>query len=239
MIVDLSTDQCTNPGPGAAGAGGTGIARARNIGAGTSGAYCFVVRERLGVFNRPDGNAATIAFFNPTDIAYATANPARTVVTGGRSFVEVAIYNGNRGWLPRTSRAGGAPVIVDLSADQCTNPGPGAAGFGGSGIARTRGMGAGTSGAYCFVVRERLGVLNRPDGNAATVAFFNPTDIAYATANPPRTVVSGGRSFVEVAIYNGNRGWLPRTSRVNGGPVIVDLSADQCTNPGPGAAGRR
>ncbi|NJL49947.1 MAG: hypothetical protein HC929_24335 [Leptolyngbyaceae cyanobacterium SM2_5_2] len=45
---------------------------------------------------------------------------------------------------------------------------------------------------YCFVVRERLNVFSRPDNNAATADAFNLNDIAYATANPPRTVVSGG-----------------------------------------------
>ncbi|WP_017301698.1 hypothetical protein [Nodosilinea nodulosa] len=225
LIVDLSRDQCTNPGPGAAGAGSTG-------GSSSDRPYCFVVKDRLSVFSRPAANAATNDYFVPNDIAYATTNPPTTVVSGGRSFVEVAIYGGKRGWLPRTSTIDGVPLIVDLSRDQCTNPGPGAAGAGSTG-------GSSSGRPYCFVVKDRLSVFSRPAANAATDDYFNPNDIAYATTNPPTTVVSGGRSFVEVAIYRGKRGWLPRTSTIDGVPLIVDLSPDQCTNPGPGAAGRR
>ena len=106
-------------------------------------------------------------------------------------------------------------------------------------IAPAIAQGSFSSFPYCFVVKDRVNVYSRPAPNAATADRFIPNDIAYATTNPPTTVVSGGRSFVEVAIYGGNRGWLPRTSTINGLPLIVDLSADQCTNPVPGAAGRR
>ncbi len=197
--------------------------------------YCFVVNEKLSVYSRPAADAATEDTFNARDIAYATANPPRTVRVGNRSFVEVAIYGGRRGWLPRTSTVDGVPLLVDLSPDQCTNPGPGAVGYGSMGSGGN--VGHNSTAPYCFVVKERLSVFSRPSVDAATADTFNTGDIAYATTNPPRTVRSGNRSFVEVAIYGGNRGWLPRLSTVDGVPLIVDLSTDQCTRPGPGAAG--
>jgi hypothetical protein len=208
---------------------------AQNRSAATS--YCFVVKDALSVFASPAAAAATSDTFNTGDIAYATTNPPRTVQVGNRSFVEVAIYGGNRGWLPRTSTIDGVPLIVDLSPDQCSNPGPGAAGYGGGRSVVPSPSGQDNSTPYCFVVKDQVSVFSRPSPDAATADTFNTADIAYATTNPPRTVRAGNRSFVEVAIYGGNRGWLPRTSTIDGVPLLVDLTTNQCTRPGPGAAG--
>lgn len=192
--------------------------------------YCFAAKDRLSVFSRPSPGAATADYFNPNDIVYATTNPPTTVFSGGRAFVEVAIYGGNRGWLPRLSTIDGVPLIVDLTTDQCTNPPLGAAGY------RT-GSGGFVGQAYCFVVGTPVPLYSRPSFNALTGDRYAIGDIAYATRNPPATFFDRGVPFVEVAIYGGNRAWAPRYVGDADVPALVDLSADQCTNPGPGAAG--
>ena len=195
--------------------------------------YCFVVKDTLSVFSQPANHAATGDRFIRGDIAYATTNPPTTRFDGNRAFVEVAIYGGQRAWLPRHSTIDGVPLIVDLSTAQCTNPPAHAAGGGATG---------GPSGAmpYCYAVVRETAVFSRPDTGAATGDRFLRGDIAYATTNPPTAVVQGGRSFIEVAIYGGNKAWVPQRSTVDGAPILVDLSTNQCTNPPTqAAAGRR
>lgn len=92
---------------------------------------------------------------------------------------------------------------------------------------------------YCFAVKDTLSVFSRPANNAATGDRFNQGDIAYATTNPPTAVVQGGRSFIEVAIYGGNKALVSQRSTVDGAPILVDLSTNQCTNPPAHAAGGR
>jgi hypothetical protein len=194
--------------------------------------YCFAVQDSLSVFSRPANNAATGDRFNRGDIAYATANPPTTRFDGNRAFVEVAIYGGRKAWLPRLSTIDGVPLIVDLSTDQCTNPPAHAAGGGATG---------GPSGAvpYCYAIVRETAVFSRPNTGAASGDRFAVGDIAYATTNPPTAVVQGGRSFIEVAIYGGNKAWVPQRSTIDGAPILMDLSTDQCTNPPAHAAGGR
>ncbi|WP_194052703.1 hypothetical protein [Nodosilinea sp. LEGE 06152] len=92
---------------------------------------------------------------------------------------------------------------------------------------------------YCFAVKDTLSVFARPANNAATGDRFAVGDIAYATTNLPTAVVQGGRSFIEVAIYGGNKAWVPQRSTVDGAPILVDLSTNQCSNPPAHAAGGR
>ncbi|PSN78683.1 hypothetical protein C8B47_15630 [filamentous cyanobacterium CCP4] len=194
--------------------------------------YCFAVKDSLSVFARPANNAATGDRFNRGDIAYATANPPTTRFDGNRAFVEVAIYGGRKAWIPRLSTIDGVPLIVDLSTDQCTNPPAHAAGGSATG---------GPSGSvpYCYAVVRETAVFSRPNTGAATGDRFAVGDIAYAITNPPTAVVQGGRSFIEVAIYGGNKAWVPQRSTVDGVPILMDLSTDQCTNPPAHAAGGR
>ena len=189
--------------------------------------YCFAVKDTLSVFARPANNAATGDRFNAGDIAYATTNPPTTRFDGNRAFVEVAIYGGRKAWLPRLSTIDSVPLIVDLSADQCTNPPAHAAGGGATG---------GPSGAvpYCYAIVRETAVFSRPNTGAASGDRFNAGDIAYATTNPPTAVVQGGRSFIEVAIYGGNRAWVPQRSTIDDAPILMDLSTDQCTRSGRG-----
>ena len=194
--------------------------------------YCFVVKDTLSVFSRPANNAATGDRFNAGDIAYATTNPPTTRFDGSRAFVEVAIYSGRKAWLPRLSTIDGVPLIVDLSTDQCTNPPAHAAGGGATG---------GPSGTvpYCYAIVRETAVFSRPNTGAASGDRFAVGDIAYATTNPPTAVVQGGRSFIEVAIYGGNKAWVPQRSTIDGAPILMDLSTNQCTNPPAHAAGGR
>jgi hypothetical protein len=193
--------------------------------------YCFAVQDIVSVFARPALNSATPDRFNPGDIAYATTNPPTVRFDGSRAFVEVAIFGGQRGWLPRLSRVDGPPLVIDLTPDQCVNPPAHAAGGG------TPGNPAGGT-PYCYLVQVQTPVYTRPQPNAASADRFNSGDIAYATTNPPTPVVSGGRSFIEMAIFGGQRAWVPQRS-VDGTTILMDLSADQCTTPPAHAAGGR
>ena len=190
--------------------------------------YCFAVQDPLTVFSRPLTIAATSDRYVRGDIAYATTNPPTIRFDGNRAFAEVAIYGGNRGWVPRLSTIDGVPLIVDLSTDQCRNPPFHAAGGGG-------GFGGGTP--YCYRVQQTTSVFARPNVGAATGDRFLEGDFAYATTNPPTAVVQGGRSFIEVAIYGGNEAWVPQRSTIDGVPILMDLSTDQCSNPPFNAAG--
>ncbi|MBE9137522.1 hypothetical protein IQ254_09915 [Nodosilinea sp. LEGE 07088] len=202
---------------------------------GRSVSYCFVVQDTLSVFSSPSSTAATPDRFLRGDIAYAIANPPTVRFDGNRAFVEVAIYGGNRGWLPRLSTIDGVPLIVDLTTDQCRNPPFNAAG-GGGGIV---GGDNGGSLPYCYRVQMATSVFSSPNVGAATGDRFLVGDIAYATTNPPTAVVQGGRSFIEVAIYGGNRAWVPQRSANGNQAILMDLSTAQCNNPPAQAAGRR
>jgi hypothetical protein len=92
---------------------------------------------------------------------------------------------------------------------------------------------------YCFAVKDTLSVFARPANNAATGDRYNRGDIAYATTHPPTAVVQGRRSFIQVAIYGGNKAWAPQRSTIDGAPILMDLSTDQCSNPPAHAAGGR
>lgn len=92
---------------------------------------------------------------------------------------------------------------------------------------------------YCFAMKDTLSVFARPANNAVMGDRFAVGDIAYATTNPPTAVVQGGRSFIDVAIYGGNKAWVPQRSTVDGAPILMDLSTNQCTNPPAHAAGGR
>lgn len=193
--------------------------------------YCFAVQDYINVFARPALNAALGDRYNPGDIAYATTNPPTVRFDGSRAFVEVAIYDGRKAWLPRLQGVSGGPLIVDLTTDQCISPPAHAAGgnpFGGpSGVI-----------PYCYRVQIQTPVFSRPSPSATTADRFNLADIAYATTNPPTAVVAGGRSFIEVAIYGRNKAWVPQRS-IDGTAILMDLSTDQCASPPPHAAGGR
>ncbi|MEO1067847.1 MAG: hypothetical protein AAFW95_01815 [Cyanobacteria bacterium J06638_6] len=193
--------------------------------------YCFAVQETLRVFSRPSVTAVTPDRFVRGDIAYAMTNPPTVRFDGNRAFVEVAIYGGNSGWVPRLSAVNGAPLIVDLTTDQCRNPPYNASGGSGS----TGGGGSGVP--YCYRVEMATAVFSSPNVGAATGDRFVVGDIAYATTNPPTAVVQGGRSFIEVAIYDGNKAWVPQRSPNGSLAILMDLSTNQCTNPPPQAAG--
>ena len=203
--------------------------------------YCFAVKDTLSVFSRPAANAAIGDRFNQGDIAYATTNPPTVRFDGDRAFVQVAIYGGRTAWVPRLSTIDGVPLLVDLSSDQCTNPPANAAGGSATGGTTTGGTTGGVSGTvpYCYLVQRQTSVFSRPSPSAASGDSFNAGDIAYATTNPPTAVVYGGRSFIQVAIYGGRKAWVPQRSTIDGAPILVDLSTDQCNNPPIGAAGRR
>jgi hypothetical protein len=194
--------------------------------------YCFAVQDTLSVFSRPSAAAATSDRFVRGDIAYAMTNPPTVRFDGSRAFVEVAIYGGKSGWVPRLSTIDGAPLIVDLTTDQCRNPPFNASGGSGSG-----GGGGGGGLPYCYRVQMATAVFSSPNVGAATGDRFVAGDIAYATTNPPTAVVQGGRSFIEVAIYGGNKAWVPQRSPNGNLAILMDLSTDQCTNPPTQAAG--
>ncbi|MEM1280710.1 MAG: hypothetical protein AAGG53_12000 [Cyanobacteria bacterium P01_H01_bin.152] len=188
--------------------------------------YCFVVREVINVYSSPSQFATVEASYRPGDITYATANPPRTIRgEDGVPYVEVAIYGGNLGWLPRyDANRPGAELIVDLSSDQCTNPGPGAFGY-------VEGGGIDSSGGeYCFAVQTPVNVYSSPSYFAMTNDTFAIGDTAYATANPPNSVwiddpnFVNGNSFIEVKIWGGSTGWVPRFKVGADLPVLMDLA---------------
>lgn len=216
--------------------------------------YCFVVQDTLSVFSRPSPTAVTADTFNKGDIAYATSSEPNELSVGRRSFVEVAIYGGNRGWLPKTSTIDGVSLIVDLNKvpfdelppiinlepDRCANPPESAVSSGltnGGIVGQDSSLEPNNTASYCFAVRKSLRLYSRPSLSASTNASYQAGDIAYATTNPPTTVLSDRTAFVKVAIYNGNTAWAPRQIEETDVPALVDLSNDQCSQPGRGAAG--
>jgi hypothetical protein len=96
-----------------------------------------------------------------------------------------------------------------------------------------------TATPYCFAVKDTLSVFSRPANNAVMGDRFNRGDIAHATTNSPTTRFDGNRAFMEVAIYGGNKAWMPQQSTVDGAPILVDLSTNQCSNPPAHAAAGR
>lgn len=95
---------------------------------------------------------------------------------------------------------------------------------------------------YCFNVEIETPVYSEPSFEAATLAQFEEGDTAYATTNPPTSYwftdgTADGNSFVEVAIYDGGTGWIPRFPEGEDTPAIVDLDDWLCAVPGSGAVG--
>jgi hypothetical protein len=196
--------------------------------------YCFFVLEPTKLYSEPSFNAELGASFNAGDKAYATMkSPYNRASDRGITFVEVAIYEGNIAWIPFFT-LDGTKLLEEYPSEDCPNPGDGAA---------INAEGGET--AFCFDVQTEIGVYERPSFSALKVADYLDTDIAYATANPPISVpyddgTSDRNSFVEVAIYGGNIGWVPRYPEGVDAPALIDLSGPQdCPNPGPGAFGAK
>lgn len=187
-------------------------------------AYCFSVQTATSIYASPSFGAITADSYTAGDTAYATTNPPTSAwfddgTVDGNSFVEVAFYDGNIGWIPRFPEGSDVPLLVDIT--NCPNPVPNAAGYlvGGPG-----------GGEYCFAVQTPVNVYSSPSYFAMTADTFAVGDTAYATTNPPNFMwiddpnFVEGNSFVEVVIYGGNTGWLPRFKVGANLPVLVDLA---------------
>lgn len=187
-------------------------------------AYCFAVQTPINIYESPSFRAMTADSYAAGDVAYATTNPPQAVWvrdgTGdGNSFVEVAFYDGNIGWIPRYPAGSDSPALIDLSGSaDCPAPGLNAAGgdTGGS--------------EYCFFVQRPTNVYSRPTYSAITGDSYAAGDTAYATTDPPISVwiddpdLENGNSFIEVEIYGDNTAWVPRFRADADVPLLVDLA---------------
>lgn len=189
--------------------------------------------EPINLYSAPSFAALTADRFEPGDKAYATtSNPTlEWENTGvGTNFVEVAIYEGNIAWVPLRT-ADGRKILEEYPTEDCSNPGPGAAGYA---------TGGGTP--FCFYVQTDIGVYDSPSFSANRVAGYVNNDVAYATdSEPTREWVddgtADGNNFYKVAIFEGNIGWVPRSPEGSDFAALKDYSGiDNCPNPGPGAA---
>lgn len=189
----------------------------------SNGAYCFSVQTPTNIYARPSFGAMMADTYAPGDTAYATTNPPTSVwvndgTRDGNSFIEVAYYDGNIGWIPRFPAGSNAPALVDIT--DCPNPGPNAAGSIIGPVASD----------YCFFVQRPTNLYSRPSYRAITGDTYAVGDTAYATTDPPTSVwindpdLVDGNSFIEVKIYGGNTAWVPRFRADADAPLLVDLA---------------
>ncbi|MEM9119945.1 MAG: hypothetical protein AAF827_16245 [Cyanobacteria bacterium P01_D01_bin.6] len=96
---------------------------------------------------------------------------------------------------------------------------------------------------YCFSIRTAVDVYDSPSFGATKIADYISGDTAYATTNPPTSVwvndgTRDGNSFIKVAIYGGNVGWVPRYLAGSDVTVLTDQQGfSNCPSPMPPAAG--